>query len=78
MEWGDNHQHHKPHIHVAYNEFKVSIALDGEILNTGKKGFPNKILKLVAAWIILHEEELYSMWIKAVKGEEIGKIPPLC
>ncbi len=70
----DEDKHHKPHVHVYYGEYEASIGLDGELLE-GK--LPNKILKLVQAWIILHEDELYSAWNNAVKGITFNKIKPL-
>ena len=38
---------------------------------------PAKQLKLVQAWAILHEDELYEAWNKAVRGLPVGKIEPL-
>ena len=38
---------------------------------------PVKQLKLVLAWIVLHEEELYAAWNKAVRNLPIDKIEPL-
>ena len=28
----DNDQHHKPHVHVIYGDFKASVGIDGEML----------------------------------------------
>jgi len=70
----DNSQHHKPHVHVRYAEFKASVAIDGELL---AGSLPAKELTLVQAWMLLHEEELYDAWNRAVKGEPINKIEPL-
>ena len=38
---------------------------------------PGKKLKLIQAWITIHEEELMADWILAVNGETIFKIEPL-
>jgi hypothetical protein len=38
---------------------------------------PIKQLKLVNAWMILHEEELYHAWNNAVRGIGFDKIEPL-
>jgi hypothetical protein len=38
---------------------------------------PSKQYKLVQAWLILHEEELYTAWNKAVQSQPFDKIDPL-
>ena len=30
--YNDDEQHHKPHVHVKYGEYKASVGLDGEVL----------------------------------------------
>lgn len=70
----DDEKHHKPHIHVYYGEYEASIGIDGELLGGS---LPIKKLKLVQAWIILHENELYAAWNCAVKGQEFNSIEPL-
>jgi len=74
MIFSDNSQHHKPHIHVFYNEYEASVGIDGELLSGS---LPVKQLKLVAAWVAVHEDELYVAWNKAVRNEHFGKIEPL-
>ena len=74
MLFSDNSQHHKPHIHVFYNEHEASVGIDGELLSGS---LPVKQLRLVLAWIAIHEDELYASWNKAVKNEPFGKIEPL-
>lgn len=70
-----DNQHHFPHIHAKYAEFEASIAIaDGEIL-AGK--LPRKQLRLVQAWIELHQDELLADWELAVSGETPYKIIPL-
>lgn len=70
----DNLQHNKPHIHVYYGEYEASIGIDGELL---AGSIPLKQLRIIQAWVIIHEEELYKAWNNAVKGEAFGKIEPL-
>lgn len=70
----DNEQHHKPHVHVYYGEYEASVGIDGELLSGS---LPIKKLKLLQAWMILHEEELYIAWNNAVKGTPFGSIKPL-
>jgi hypothetical protein len=59
---------------VAYAEYEASVGIDGELL-AGK--LPAKQFKLVQAWLILHEEELYADWNKAVQGLPVNRIDPL-
>jgi hypothetical protein len=74
MYFNDNIQHHKPHVHAYFNEYEASIAIDGELL---AGSIPAKELKLVQAWLAIHEDELYNTWNKAVQGKPFGKIKPL-
>ena len=74
MLFKDINQHNKPHIHVTYGDHMATIGIDGEMLGGG---LPSKQFKLVQAWLILHEEELYTAWNKAVQGQPFEKIAPL-
>ena len=74
MIYLDTEKHHCPHIHVYYGEFEASIGLNGEILSGS---LPLKKLKLVQAWIILHESELNDAWNKASQGLPFESIKPL-
>jgi dTDP-4-dehydrorhamnose 3,5-epimerase len=47
---------------------------DGEMI---EGGLPAKKLKLLQAWIYIHEEELMADWALALKGEPVFKIDPL-
>lgn len=70
----DNIQHNKPHIHVYYGEHEASVGIDGELL---AGSLPVKQLKLLNAWLIIHEDELYTAWNNAVRGIPFEKIDPL-
>lgn len=70
----DNDKHHKPHVHVYYGEYEASVGLDGELLSGS---IPLKKLRLIQAWMILHEEELYKAWNNAVQGLPFEDIKPL-
>jgi hypothetical protein len=75
MFFRDNRRHHVPHIHVRYQGDEASIAIDdGRILDGS---VPLKQLKLVQAWILIHQEELMVDWELAVNGEEPFRIAPL-
>ena len=74
MMFMDDEQHHKPHVHVYYGEYEASVGIDGELL---AGALPVKQLRLVQAWLVLHEDEAYNAWNKAVAGEPFDKIAPL-
>lgn len=67
-------RHNKPHIHAIYGDNEIVISLTGEIL---EGNFPNKQMKLLLAWIALHEEELEANWRLLSAGEGYFKIDPL-
>ena len=70
----DNEKHHKPHVHVYYGDFEASIGIDGELL---AGSLPVKQLKIITAWLCIHEDELYAAWNNAVRGLHFDKIEPL-
>jgi len=71
----DNKQHKKPHIHVEYQDETAVVEIEtGEVL---AGSFPPKKLKLVQAWIEIHQDELKADWKLAVEGKEVFKINPL-
>ena len=74
MLYSDDAQHHRPHFHVYYNEYEASVSVDGVLL---AGSLPVKQLKLIQAWALLHEEELYMAWNKAVQNVPFGKVDPL-
>lgn len=75
MYFRDNRQHHLPHIHVKYQDDEVILALpDGSVLD-GE--IPMTKLKLVQAWIEIHEIELMNNWDRASQGQLPHKIAPL-
>ena len=74
MFFNDTSQHNKPHVHAVYGEYQAVISIDGELL-TGS--IPYKQLKIIDGWLVLHEDELYKAWNRAVRGETIDKIKPL-
>lgn len=74
MQFNDVGQHYKPHIHVQYAEYNAVIALDGDLLSGS---IPVKQLRLVEAWMTIHEEELYKAWNDAVRSIPFSKIDPL-
>lgn len=53
---------------------KHQIGIDGEMLSGS---LPVKKYKLLQAWMILHEDELYKAWNNAVRGIPFDNIKPL-
>ncbi len=75
MYFFDTRRHHRSHIHVKYQDQEAVIAIPGgEVLEGELK--PNK-LKLVQAWIEIHQDELMADWELASQGQQIFKIDPL-
>lgn len=71
----DNKQHNRPHIHVKYQEHEAVVAIpDGEVLGGG---IPRNKMKLVQAWIEIHQDDLMADWELAVNGQPLYKIDPL-
>ncbi len=64
-----------PHIHVQYGEEEAVISIpDGDLIEGSIRA--NK-LKLVQAWIEIHQEDLMADWQLAVNGQQVFKINPL-
>ena len=75
MFYFDNKEHHLPHIHMEYSGQKAVVSIPGGDLLTGK--FPAGKLKLVQAWIEIHEDELMANWQLATEGSTVFKIDAL-
>jgi hypothetical protein len=67
-------KHNKPHIHALYGDYEVVVTIEGEVL---EGELPNKQMKLLLAWIAIHEDELRANWDLLSKGEGYFKIEPL-
>jgi hypothetical protein len=75
MFFFDDKQHRLPHIHAEYGEETAVIAIpSGEVLAGSIR---SSRLKLVQAWIEIHQEELMANWKLAVSGEKVFRIEPL-
>jgi hypothetical protein len=75
MFYFDNQEHHLPHIHIDYAGQKAVISIpDGNLL-TGT--FPANKLKLVQAWVEIHQDDLMADWALAVEGSAVFKIEAL-
>lgn len=69
-----NGKHHIPHIHVRYNNYKIVYDFESNILSGD---IPYKQKKMVEAWILIHKEELVTLWNIIQEGKEFFKIDPL-
>jgi len=75
MYYFDNQQHNTPHIHVVYQDSEAVIEIPNGTLLGGS--LPPAKLKLVVAWIEIHQEELMADWQLALNGDQVFKIDPL-
>ncbi len=75
MYFFDNQQHHEPHVHVHYQGESAVIEIPGG--NVLEGFLPKSRLKLVEAWIEIHQDELMADWQLAINGEPVFKIDPL-
>jgi hypothetical protein len=75
MYYVDNKKHHRPTYsrRVQRREAVVSIP-DGEVMEGSLRSAK---LKLVQAWIEIHQDELMADWRLAVSGQPVFKIEPL-
>jgi hypothetical protein len=70
----DDKQHHVPHIRVQYGEESAIVAIpSGEVV---KGSIRSSLMKLIQAWIEIHQEELMANWKRAVNGEKVFRIEP--
>lgn len=71
----DNRKHQLPLIHVEHSCKEAVISIPrGEIIEGSIRS--NK-LRLVQAWIEIHQDDLMKDWDLAVSGRQVFKIEPL-
>ncbi len=71
----DNKQHHIPHIHANYQGQSAVLSIpEGDVL---AGSIPAGKLKLVRAWIEIHQDDLIADWELAVNGRPVVAIDPL-
>ena len=70
----ENGKHNKPHIYVRYNNDKVVYDFECNII---EGNIPYKQKKMIEAWILIHKEELITLWNIMQEGEDYFKIDPL-
>ena len=75
MYFQDVRQHHTPHIHIRYGEYKATYSIEtGERL-AGRLG--NRQTKRVQDWIEARRPALEENWQRALRGETLEWIAPL-
>ncbi|HTG16781.1 MAG TPA: DUF4160 domain-containing protein, partial [Blastocatellia bacterium] len=75
MYYFDNKKHQRPHIHVEYSDDEAVVSIpDGGVIEGSLR---TAKLKLVQAWIEIHQDELMADWRPAVNGQPVFKIEPL-
>jgi hypothetical protein len=67
--------HHPPHFHVRYNEYRALISINNFSILEG--ALPPRILGLVMEWAGLHKEELMENWNLLQISGKYNKIEPL-
>ena len=72
--FNENNKHNLPHIHVRYNEHKATYDFEGNVLN-GE--LPLKQKKLIEARLIIHKEDLITLWNFMQEDGGYFKIKPL-
>lgn len=72
MNWDE---HNPPHFHVEYAEFKASVSILECVVIKG--AIPNRQLKMVLAWAVIHQDELMQNWELARMKKTLNRINPL-
>ncbi|MBF0408351.1 MAG: DUF4160 domain-containing protein [Candidatus Riflebacteria bacterium] len=66
--------HHPPHFHAEYGDYKVSVEIETGIIE-GR--FPRRALSALMEWYEKHKEELAEDWSLAAEHQPLKKISPL-
>ena len=72
MNWDE---HNPPHFHVEYAGFKAVVSILECVIMRG--AIPNRQLKMVLAWTVIHQDELMQNWELAAAGKPLNPIDPL-
>ncbi|MFN0052762.1 MAG: DUF4160 domain-containing protein [Planctomycetales bacterium] len=71
----DDRRHHRPHIHARFQGDEAVLSIpEGELL---EGNLPPGKLKMVVAWVEIHQEDLMADWELAVNGQQPFRIEPL-
>jgi hypothetical protein len=73
--WEADAQHHEPHFHVRYANYRASYGINPVVQLAG--ALPLRQQRLVEAWAELHQEELLNNWALAQQGRKVVRIEGL-
>ena len=65
--------HPPPHIHAAYQGYEALIEIRTGMILEGY--LPNKAVKLIREWCLVHQEELMKNWERAQQFEPLERVP---
>jgi hypothetical protein len=68
-------RHNRPHFHARYSSQRAIFAIDSGDILAGS--LTRTQLRLVQAWVELHQGELEANWRKLLAGQAPDKIEPL-
>lgn len=71
MYWND---HNPPHFHAVYQGDDATFDFNGNLL---EGDLPSRQKKLIAAWAVIHSEELEANWELAKQDAALFNIDPL-
>ena len=74
MYWEKDGQHHSPHFHARYGEYKAEVDFEGDII---AGSLPPKQASFVKSWALIHQDELRANWELAMQDEKLYTIEPL-
>lgn len=66
--------HHPPHFHAWYGDYKITITIEEGIVE-GK--MPKRALKMIFEWMEIYKSELFEDWENAKNKQPLNKINPL-
>lgn len=75
MYFLDVQQHHAPHIHVRYGEYKAVFSIQTGVRLAGRMN--PKQTKRIQAWIAARKVELEQNWERAQHGKRLEWIDPI-
>ena len=67
--------HPPPHFHARYGEFEATINIHSQMVIEG--GLPNRALRLVQEWAMMHREELLEDWRLCRENAMPKRVEPL-
>ena len=68
-------EHGVPHFHARYAEKRASVSIDTLEVLAGS--LPERALRLVRDWAMLHQAELHENWLRARDSIPLEPIAPL-